>query len=143
MAGFAIIMLGAGAALLPAEKGISSDILGALLLAAGLIELVAGSLRSQVRQEAMAAGGVTAFAGLLFVINPETQFFPTVWPIIGWLVLRSVIIGYASTHVRGSVRRWMPPSSSSTVALPPRVIARGGRSLIGVPARGAPGPAWS
>ena len=107
MAGFAIIMLGAGAALLPAEKGISSDILGALLLAAGLIELVAESLRSQVRQEAMAAGGVTAFAGLLFVINPETQFFPTVWPIIGWLVLRSVIIGYASTHVRGSVRRWM------------------------------------
>ena len=32
VAGFAIIALAAGAALLPAEKGISSDVLGALLL---------------------------------------------------------------------------------------------------------------
>jgi hypothetical protein len=123
VAGIAIILLGAGAALLPVDKGISSDMLGALLLAAGLIELVAGSLRSQVRQLAMAAGGVTAFAGLLFVINPETQFFPTVWPIIGWLLLRSLIIGYASTHSHGSVRRWMGLSAGMDFLLAALLIA--------------------
>ena len=117
VAGFAIILLGAGAALLPAEKGISSDVLGAMLVGAGLIEIVAGSLRTQVRELAMAAGGVTVLAGLLFIINPETQFFPTVWPIVGWLVLRSVILGYASTHSRGSVRTWMGLSAGMDLLL--------------------------
>ena len=44
----------------------------------------------------MAAGVVTALAGLLFIINPETHFFPTVWPIIAWLLLRSLILGAAT-----------------------------------------------
>ena len=96
VAAIVIILLGAGAALLPAGKTISSDMIGGLLIAAGLIETVAGSLRREVRAYAMAAGIVTALAGLLFVLNPETHFFPTVWPIIGWLVIRSVILAVAS-----------------------------------------------
>jgi hypothetical protein len=107
VAGVAIILLGVAAALLPVDKGISSDVIGVMLVAAGLLELVAGSLRLQVRSYAMAAGAVTALAGLLFVVNPETQFFPTVWPIVGWLILRSLILAYASSHPQGSVRRWM------------------------------------
>src|SRR4029079_16686589 len=111
VAGIAIILLSAGAALLPGEKGISSDIVGALLIAAGLIELVAGSLRRQVRELAMAAGAVTAVAGLLFVTNPETQFFPSVTPVIAWLVIRCVILAIAATRTRGSVRTWMALSA--------------------------------
>ena len=106
VAGIAVIFLGVGAALLPAEKGISSDMIGGLLIAAGLIEAVAGSLRRDVKPFAMAAGGVTTLAGLLFILNPETQFFPTVIPIIGWLMLRSLILAYASTHSAGGVRTW-------------------------------------
>jgi len=107
VAGLAIIGLGAAAALLPAGKTISSDLIGALMIAAGLIETVAGSLRRDVRIYAMAAGAVTAFAGLLFILNPETHFFPMVTPIIGWLILRSLILAYASTHLSGSVRTWI------------------------------------
>jgi hypothetical protein len=107
VAGLAIIGLGAAAALVPAANRISSDIIGALLVATGLIETVAGSLRRDVRVYAMAAGGVTVLAGLLFLLNPERHFFPMVTPIIGWLVLRSLILAYASTHLSGSVRRWM------------------------------------
>jgi len=77
-----------------------------LLVAAGLIEAVAGSLRRDVKPYAMAAGGVTTLAGLLFILNPETHFFPNVVPIIGWLIIRSLILGYASTHSGGSVRTW-------------------------------------
>ena len=92
IAGIVIILLGVGAALLPAGKTIPSDMIGALLIAGGLIELVAGSLRRESRSFAMAAGAVTAAAGLLFILNPETHFFPSVWPIIGWLLLRGLIL---------------------------------------------------
>jgi len=106
VAGFAIIALSAGAALLPAGKTIASDMIGGLLVAAGLIETIAGSLRREARPFAMAAGIVTALAGLLFIVDPETHFFPRVVPIIGWLLLRSLILLGALTETRGSVRRW-------------------------------------
>jgi hypothetical protein len=106
VAGIAIILLAAGAALLPAGNSISSDLIGALLIAAGLIEAVAGSLRRIVRPFAMAAGAVTALAGLLFIVNPETHFFPMVTPIVAWLLLRSVILIAASREAGGSVRTW-------------------------------------
>jgi hypothetical protein len=54
----------------PAGKHISSQLIGALLVAAGLIETVAGSLRREARQFAMAAGIVTALAGLDRVGQP-------------------------------------------------------------------------
>lgn len=117
VAGIAIILLSAGAALLPTEKGVSSDVIGALLIAAGLIELVAGSLRREVRGLAMAAGVVTALAGLLFVINPETHFFPSVTPVIAWLVIRCVILGIAATRTAGSVRTWIALSAGMDLLL--------------------------
>jgi len=104
IAGILVILLGVGAAFLPAGKTIPSAMIGGLLIAAGLIETLAGSLRRQVRLLAMAAGIVTALAGLLFVLNPETHFFPSVWPIIGWLLARSVILAAEAIETRGSVR---------------------------------------
>ncbi|HEY6662737.1 MAG TPA: hypothetical protein VIZ66_07420 [Sphingomicrobium sp.] len=123
VAGLAIIALGAGAALLPAADTISSDMIGALLIAAGLVETVAGSLRREIKPYAMAAGGVTALAGLLFIINPETHFFPMVTPIIGWLLVRSLILAYASTHLTGSVRTWMGVSAGMDFLLAALLVA--------------------
>jgi len=123
VAGFAIILLSAGAALLPAEKGVSSDVVGALLVAAGLIETIAGSLRRDVRTYAMAAGIVTTLAGLLFIINPETQLFPNVTLVIGWLIIRSLILAYACTHLSGSVRTWMALSAGMDFLLAVLLIA--------------------
>lgn len=123
VAGLAIILLSAGAALLPAGKSISSDMIGALLVAAGLIEAVAGSLRRQVRTFAMAAGGVTAFAGLLFLINPETHFFPMVAPVIAWLVVRSLILIVASRESGGSVRMWTALSAGMDFLLAALLVA--------------------
>ena len=122
-AGLAIIALGASAALLPAADTISSDMIGALLVAAGLVETVAGSLRREIKPYAMAAGGVTALAGLLFIVNPETQFFPIVTPIIGWLLIRSLILVYAGTHLGGSVRTWISISAGLDFLLAVLLIA--------------------
>jgi hypothetical protein len=123
VAGFAIIVLAAGAALLPAGKRISSDMIGGLLVASGLIEAVAGSLRREVRPFAMTAGGVTALAGLLFLINPETHFFPMVTPVIGWLLVRSVILAIASGESAGSVRLWTGLSAGMDFLLAVLLIA--------------------
>jgi hypothetical protein len=123
VAGIAIMLLGIGAALLPAGKTIPSAMIGGLLIAAGLIEMVAGSLRRSVRPFAMAAGGVTALAGLLFVINPETHFFPTVTPSIAWLLVRSLILAASATETRGSVRRWTALSAGMDFLLAVLLVA--------------------
>jgi hypothetical protein len=123
VAGITIIILAAGAALLPAGKSISSDMIGGLLIAAGLIEAVAGSLRREVRPFAMAAGGVTAVAGLLFLINPETHFFPMVTPVIGWLLVRCVILAIASGESAGSVRIWTGISAGMDFLLAVLLVA--------------------
>ena len=123
-AGVAIILLSAGAALLPAGKDFSSDIIGALLISAGLIETVAGALRREARPAAMAAGIVTALAGLLFEINPQSHFFPTVVPIIGWLLLRSLILVVGSREAaKGSVRAWTALSAGMDFLLAVLLIA--------------------
>jgi uncharacterized membrane protein HdeD (DUF308 family) len=105
-AGVAIILLSAGEALLPAGKSISSDLVGGLLVAAGMIESVAGTLRREARQLAIAAGCITALAGLLFILNPTTHFFPAVTLIIAWLFLRAAILALAIRLSDGGVRTW-------------------------------------
>ncbi len=106
--------------------------IGGLLIAAGLIELVAGSLRRGARPFAMAAGAVTALAGLLFIINPVTHFFPTVTPVIAWLLLRSVILAAACTESQGSVRTWTALSAGMDFLLAVLLIAGLSISTIGI-----------
>lgn len=117
MAGIAIILLGAGAALLPVGEGIASDLIGGLLIAAGLIEAVAGSLQREARQLAMLAGFVTALAGLLFILNPTTHFFPTVTPVIAWLFIRGIILALAIRLTEGGVRTWTAISAGVDLLL--------------------------
>lgn len=111
-AGIAIMLLSAGALLLPAANRLAgSAVIGGLLLAAGAVEMLAGSMRGEVKHYAMAAGGVTALAGLLFLIYPSVHFSPTVTLIIAWLVLRSIILIVASRRSDRSVRMWMTISA--------------------------------
>ncbi|MFL6736150.1 MAG: hypothetical protein ACJ8F4_03710 [Sphingomonas sp.] len=117
VAGIAIIFLSAGAALLPAGKSISSEMIGGLLVAAGLIETVAGSLRREARTLAMAAGIVTTLAGLLFIVNPTTHFFPIVTPVIAWLFIRGAILAVAVRLTEGAVRTWTAISAGVDIAL--------------------------
>ena len=123
VAGIAIVLLSAGAILLPAGKRISSDMIGALLIAAGLIEAVAGSLRRDVRSFAMTAGGITALAGLIFEVNHESHFFPTVILVIAWLLARSVILAAATLELAGSVRIWTALSAGMDFLLAALLIA--------------------
>ena len=130
-AGIAIMLLSAGALLLPAADRLAgSAMIGGLLLTAGIVEMLAGSLRDQIKKYAMAAGGVTALAGLLFVINPVVHFTPMVTLIIGWLVIRSLIIFYASRHSSPTVCMWMRISAGLDFFL--AVLLFAGLSISGL-----------
>lgn len=113
-----IILLAAAAALLPlADRVPAANVVGSLLLAAGIVELLTGTQRRESRVLCMAAGAITAIAGLTLVLTPLTHIFPTTYTIVAWLVLRSVIMVAASTRSGGSVRIWTIVSAATDLAL--------------------------
>lgn len=117
-AGWLIILLSAGSALLPlADRAVGAMVVGWLLVAAGLVEMFAGTLRHETRLLAMLAGAVTTLAGLLFLLDPVTQFLRTVTIIIGWLLLRSLILLLTSLRAHGSVRMWLGLSAATDFVL--------------------------
>jgi hypothetical protein len=106
-AGVLIVLLSAGAALLPLGKGIpDSLVVGGMLLAGGIVELLASTQRTETKSLGMLTGGVTVLAGLLFLTNGNARFLPTVNLVIGWLVLRCIILAIAGQRSHGSIRRW-------------------------------------
>lgn len=106
-AGWFIILLSAGAALLPLLGSAGGAMLiGAMLVVAGLTEVAAGSVRHQARGLAMLAGAITTAAGLLFATDVATKFAPTLIIIAGWLFLRSVTLAIATKLETGSLRFW-------------------------------------
>jgi uncharacterized membrane protein HdeD (DUF308 family) len=117
-AGWLILLLSAGSALLPwLERANGEIVIGALLIAAGLIEIFAGTLRHETRKLAMLAGAVTTLAGFLFATEERTGFLSTVAIIAGWLFLRGIILVIAATLERGSVRTWTGLSAAMDLAL--------------------------
>jgi hypothetical protein len=121
--GLAIIALGVLAALLPAAHGLPSATIGLLLIAAGTIEIFAGTLRKEVHAFVVSAGIVTALAGLLFLVNPSTHFLPTVWPIVGWLIIRGLLLLWKSRMTAGNVRLWTQLSAGMDLLLAVLLIA--------------------
>jgi uncharacterized membrane protein HdeD (DUF308 family) len=105
--GVVIILLSAGAALLPVvDGGASAAVVGSLLFVAGLVEAFAGTLHRQAKGLSVLAGAATTLAGILFVFNPIGHFSPTAVIVMGWLFARSLILGLAGRHSTGSVRMW-------------------------------------
>jgi len=60
---------------------------------------------------------VTALAGLLFILNPTTHFFPMVTPVIAWLLIRGVILALEIRFTEGGVRTWTAISAAVDFAL--------------------------
>ena len=106
-AGWFILLLSAGSALLPlVGRAQGATIIGILLVLAGLAELFAGSLRHDTRRLAMLAGALTTLAGILFATESSTHFLSTLTIIAGWLFLRSIVLMLAAKLEQGSVRTW-------------------------------------
>ena len=118
IAGWLIILLGAGAALLPLLDRVSgSRVVGGLLFAGGLIEIFAGTLRRATRVPSILAGLVTTCAGLMFLLHPAGRFIPTVTIVTAWLLLRSVVLFVSSRLAGGSIRWWITLSAATDLVL--------------------------
>lgn len=117
-AGIAIILLGAGAASLPfLDRVAGNRVVGSLLLAAGIVEMFAALLRDQTKILALVAGALTTAAGALFLLNPVTQFVPTLSIVTTWLLVRGVVLAFTTLLAHGSVRKWIAISAATDFAL--------------------------
>ena len=117
-AGWFILLLSAGSALLPLYgKPHGSTIIATLLVIAGVTEIFAGSLRHETRRLAMLAGAVTTLAGILFATGSATHFLSMLSIIAGWLVLRSIVLILAARLEHGSVRTWTALSAATDFVL--------------------------
>ena len=117
-AGIAIIVLGAGAAVLPfIDRITGARVVGTLLLAAGIVEMFAATLRDQTKFLALLAGAVTTLAGAMFLLNSGVKFLPTISIVTAWLLVRSLILGVTTLRAHGSVRTWIAISAATDLAL--------------------------
>ncbi|MEO6114717.1 MAG: hypothetical protein ABIP07_09770 [Sphingomicrobium sp.] len=117
-AGWFILLLSAGSALLPLYgKTHGSAIIATLLALAGVTEIFAGSLRHETRRLAMLAGAITTLAAILFATGSATHFLSTLSIIAGWLFLRSIVLILAARLEHGSVRSWTALSAATDFVL--------------------------
>lgn len=117
-AGIVIILLSAGAALLPILGGTPGTFaVGGLLVTAGVIELIAGCLRRETSKLAMLTGAITTVAGLMFAFNPDGDLLPSVTVVTLWLLSRSVILLIMSRQAHGSVKTWLGLSAATDFGL--------------------------
>ncbi len=101
-------------------------LVGSLLLLAGIAEASfgIGRRRDRVGQAAIASGLLTAFAGLLFVANPGAGYFSVSNLVIGWLLIRGLLILAMTLRVEPSRSRvWLAVTGLTDVALALVLIA--------------------
>jgi uncharacterized membrane protein HdeD (DUF308 family) len=117
-AGVLIILLAFGAALLPLERDLAGRlVVGWLLAAAGVVELVAALMRRIHRPSASIAGAATVLAGLRLILDPSAGFFPVLNLVILWLVVRSAALAFAASRCRGSLQSWFVLASATDFLL--------------------------
>ena len=118
-AGWIILLVGAGAAVLPMmERRGGAVTVGILLALTGILEFLAGSLRHEARPLAMLTGAVTILAGSMFATEAATRFFlPAVTIVMGWLFIRAALLALTSRLTTGGVRRWTLISSATDFLL--------------------------
>jgi uncharacterized membrane protein HdeD (DUF308 family) len=118
VAGVAIILLALGAALLPLERGLPGRIVvGWLLVAAGIVELVAASARRIHQPIAFAAGAATLLAGLRLVADPSAGFFPVLNLVILWLIVRSAALAFAAARCKDPLQSFFVLSAATDFLL--------------------------
>jgi len=108
IAGALIILLAAGAALLPLERALPGRlVVGWLLIAGGLVELGAALARRMHRPAASIAAAATILAGLRLILDPKAGFFEVLNLVILWLIVRSAALTFAATRSRDPLQSWI------------------------------------
>lgn len=124
IAGFLILLLAVVAALLPGEREMPGRlVVGALLLAAGSIELVAVLARRIHRPSAAIAGAATVLAGIRLVADPNAGFFPVLNMVILWLVVRAAALSFAASRCHPPLQGWFILTAATDFLLAVMLLA--------------------
>lgn len=117
-AGVVIILLAAASLLLPLAHDVRTrDLIGPLLLTAGLIELGAAIVRRGQRLGTAVAAGATVLAGLRLLVDPTANFFAVLNLIILWQIVRSAALLFASFRANGRMADWFRLASGTDFLL--------------------------
>ena len=133
-AGMTIILLALGAALLPMERGFSGRlVVGWLLVAAGVVELIAAMARRIHKPSAAIAGAATVLAGLRLTLDANANFFPVLNMVILWLIIRTAALAFAASRSQPPLRGWFPDGfACSLVAVAePCLVTFNGATRLG------------
>jgi uncharacterized membrane protein HdeD (DUF308 family) len=123
-AGVIIILLALGSALLPMERGLPGRlVVGYLLLAAGLVELIAVMARRIHKPSAAIAGIATVLVGLRLSLDPKAGFFPVFNMVILWLVIRTAALGFAASRCKPPLRGWFRVVATTDLLLAVMLLA--------------------
>ncbi|MEO5772521.1 MAG: hypothetical protein ABIQ32_00195 [Sphingomicrobium sp.] len=118
IAGIFIIMMSAGAALLPLlGLAMGTAAVGALLAVAGMVEMIAARARRETRLLAVLPGLVTAFAGVSLMLNPIAGLLRSVTIVTAWLLARCILVAINSRWAHGRVRLWLGLSAATDFVL--------------------------
>lgn len=117
-AGVVIVLLAFGALLLPLREGIPGRIVvGWLLIAAGLAELVAALVRDEHRRTGAIAAVATLIAGVRLAFDPTAGFFTVLNLVILWLVVRGAALLLAAALARQPLRWWIAIAAATDLLL--------------------------
>jgi hypothetical protein len=97
--------------------------IGILLLTAGAVETIAGTMRHETRALAMIAGAATALAGLMFLFNTSGQLLSSVTVVTIWLFARAAILALTSARAHGRVKAWLQVSAITDTGLGVALLA--------------------
>ena len=108
VAGLLIFLLAFGALLLPLAPHIPGpQVIGVMLVAAGVIELAAVFARRGHHLGAGAAALASTLAGLRLLLDPEINFLTVLNFVILWLVVRSAALLFSSRHSPRPLCTWV------------------------------------
>jgi len=107
-AGVLVLLLAVGAALLPlAETTHAREMVGQLLLAAGIVELLSVIGRRLHRPSAVVAAAATALAGVRLVFGPPANFFAILNVVILCQIVRSAALAFAAWRTHDRFQSWL------------------------------------
>jgi uncharacterized membrane protein HdeD (DUF308 family) len=93
------------------------------MIAAGIVELMAGMVRHETRKLAASTGAVTILAGALLVFNRGNGLLPNATIVSAWLLTRAVVLMLTSRLAHGSSKRFLGFSAAIDFVLGAALIA--------------------
>jgi uncharacterized membrane protein HdeD (DUF308 family) len=117
-AGVLIMLLAAGALLLPLQSGIpGGPVVGWLLVTAGSIELAASFVRRRHRKSVALAAVATLLVGIRLAVDPTANFVAVTNMVILWLVVRGATLLFSAARTSRPLGSWIALSAATDLLL--------------------------